>query len=54
MDLRKTAQRRKLLKDVKKGIVVGSTHKAHRKCGFETEVTVGGSRAKLKTGDTPQ
>jgi hypothetical protein len=54
MDLHKTAQRRKLLKDVKKGIVVGSTHKAHRKCGFETEVTVGGSRAKLKTGDTPQ
>ena len=42
MDLHKTAIRRKLLKDVKKGIFVGSTHKAHCKCGFETEVIVGG------------
>ena len=32
------------LKDVKKGVVVGSIHKAHCRCGFETEVTVGGDR----------
>ena len=34
-------------KDIKGRVVVGSTHRAHCKCGFETEVTVGGSRAEF-------
>ena len=55
MDLHKTAIRRKLLKDVKKGIVVGSTHKAHCQCGFETKVTIGGDRqpSRARIGHLP-